>query len=362
MQQNSQSRENKTKIKLDRDGEPIIYNSKKHSKRKVVILILIVVILAIIGYVYFTFFNKKNEEQGLVEMDIEALDNKKVEEVEIDKNLDTDQDKLPDYLEKILRTEINNSDTDGDGYNDLDEIKNGYSPLTAEKFTEEEWEIMKEKIKGEDENLFVEMFEGVVSSSDFTCGTDTIKDIDNNIYNTVQIGEQCWLKENLKVTKNPAGEEIIRYCYNNDPSICETDGGLYDWNTAMNNSTEEGAQGICPSGWHVPKDGEWYVLESGLASGSCDKERIDWGCDQAETKLRLNGSSGFDGILVGYRSPGGDFSHRRSTSTLGRTFFWSSLESEINAWIRDLGAGDSTIYRSDVYGKTFGFSLRCLKD
>jgi len=47
-------------------------------------------------------------------------------------------------------------------------------------------------------------------TDNFVCGTDTVSDIDNNIYNTVQIGEQCWLKENLKVTKNPAGEAIVR--------------------------------------------------------------------------------------------------------------------------------------------------------
>jgi len=361
MEQNNQPNKNNADIKLDGGGEPIDFNPKKNLSQKTVALVLVFVILIIAGSFYY--FYKVNimlpiNDNGPKE-NIETIKDK---EAEVDKNLDADKDGLPDYMEKIIGTDADNSDTDGDGYDDLEEIKNGYDPLSDKKYAEEEWQAVKDKIKAADEGFYNEVFGNTAVNSEFTCGASTVNDIDGNTYNTVQIGSQCWLKENLKVTKNPAGEAITRYCYDNDPSICETDGGLYDWNTAMNNSTQEGAQGICPNGWHVPKDGEWYVLESGLANGSCDKERIDWGCDQAETKLRLNGSSGFDGILVGYRSPGGDFSHRRSMSTLGRTFFWSSLESEINAWIRDLGAGDSTIYRSNVYDKKFGFSVRCFKD
>ena len=195
----------------------------------------------------------------------------------------------------------------------------------------------------------------------FSCGDSTVKDIDNNIYNTVKIGEQCWLKENLKVTKDPEGEKIIRYCYNNDESICKTDGGLYDWNTTMNGLTEEGTQGICPEGWHIPEDGEWHEMENGLAIGDCDAKRSvldhsEWGCDTAGTKLKAGGLSGFEGIFAGYRHPDSSFAVRGANA-----IFWSSTENGRNVWYRNLHSERSTI-RRDAYGKTGSYSVRCLKN
>ncbi|MCK4799516.1 hypothetical protein KAS31_00900 [Candidatus Parcubacteria bacterium] len=195
----------------------------------------------------------------------------------------------------------------------------------------------------------------------FSCGDSTVKDIDNNIYNTVKIGEQCWLKENLKVTKDPEGEKIIRYCYNNDESICKTDGGLYDWNTTMNGSAEESTQGICPEGWHIPEDGEWHEMENGLAIGDCDANRSvldhsEWGCDTAGTKLKAGGLSGFEGIFAGYRHPDSSFAVRGANA-----IFWSSTENGRSAWYRNLHSERSTI-RRDAYGKTGSYSVRCLKN
>ncbi len=185
----------------------------------------------------------------------------------------------------------------------------------------------------------------------FSCGDSIVKDIDGNEYKTVKIGEQCWLKENLKVTKNPQGEPITRYCYDNDPKICETDGGLYDWNTAMNNSTQEGVQGICPDGWHVPKDSEWSewnVLEKG------SEDRV-WDCEPSGTKLASGDSSGFQGVLAGYRYTGGSFIYRG-----GCAFFWSSAGSGTKAWSQGLSSSGAT-YRATA-DKSVGFSVRCLKD
>lgn len=195
----------------------------------------------------------------------------------------------------------------------------------------------------------------------FSCGISTVQDIDGNIYNTVQIGEQCWMKENLKVTKNPQGEKITRYCYDNNKNICETDGGLYNWNTTMNGSTEEGAQGICPNGWHMPRDSEWHEIESSLTMGDCDVDRSvlnhsEWGCDVAGTKLKSGGSSGFEGLFAGYRNPNGSFAVRGANA-----IFWSSTENGYSAWYRNLHQERSTI-RRDAYGKTESYSVRCLKD
>lgn len=214
--------------------------------------------------------------------------------------------------------------------------------------------------------------------SDFSCGDSTVKDIDGNIYNTVKIGEQCWMKENLKVTKNPQGEKIIRYCYDNDENVCETDGGLYDWDTTMNNSTEEGAQGICPDGWHVPKDSEWHILENGLAVGGCLSDRFGASCDMAGTKLKIGGVSGFNGTLAGGRTPvssvkgshnihnfGGDYFNRDEN-----IFLWSSSggmpypgdkNMDPISIYHSISAFKSSIERGRISVR-FSYSLRCLKN
>ncbi|MCB9250264.1 MAG: hypothetical protein H6613_17790 [Ignavibacteriales bacterium] len=86
-------------------------------------------------------------------------------------------------------------------------------------------------------------------------------------YNTVQIGNQCWLKENLDIgtmingsvsqTDNNITE---KYCYNDDISNCNTFGGLYQWNEAMKYSTTEGTKGICPDDWHIPTYADLLIL------------------------------------------------------------------------------------------------------
>jgi len=201
----------------------------------------------------------------------------------------------------------------------------------------------------------------------FPCDIPTIKDIDGNIYNTVKIGSQCWMKENLKVTKNPEGKIIICYCYDNDPNLCEIDGGLYDWNTAMDNSTQEGAQGICPDGWHIPKDSEWHVIENYLTSFNqiCLSEREGWSCEPAGTKLKSEGYSGFEGILAGYRYASdlyadGLFYDRNRIGN-----FWSSTQSSIESdhypWYRHLRSKVTAFGRYTGI-KEYAYSVRCLKD
>ncbi|MFH1048495.1 MAG: FISUMP domain-containing protein [Patescibacteria group bacterium] len=338
---------------------------------------ILVIIVGIGGYYFFT---KDNNFQPISSPAAVLPTAAPV----FDKNLDSDLDGLPDAIEKVLGANINNSDSDDDTFLDLAEIKSGYSPLIAGgagKYTEEEWDNVKGKIKIEDRDFYEREFGMPLAPSQspspeasltpsqapsqaplsFTCGASTVSDIDSNIYNTVQIGEQCWLKENLKVTKNPAGEAITRYCYDDDPKICDTDGGLYDWNTAMNKSTTEGGQGICPNGWHVPKDSEWYALENGLKDNgqTCDAKRSRAGdCATAGTKLSLNGSSGFEGIFTGGSGI--------TVSYIGRgkfTGFLSSTENGdgIDIWTRSLISDKTTVDR-DVVTKVDYISVRCLKD
>ena len=90
---------------------------------------------------------------------------------------------------------------------------------------------------------------------------------DGQIYNTVQIGEQCWMAENLNIGTqiNIISEQtdngvLEKYCYNNDVANCEVYGGLYQWQESMQYSSQQAVQGICPLGWHIPTDEEFIIL------------------------------------------------------------------------------------------------------
>ena len=206
----------------------------------------------------------------------------------------------------------------------------------------------------------IELKSGVVSGDSvklpaaFVCGTDTIQDVDGNIYNTVLIGDQCWMKTNLNVTKDPSGAAITRYCYDDATGCGSHYGGLYTWSTVMNGSTTAGAQGICPTGWHVPTDGEFKTLVEGQATAGC--EGLLGKCSPAGTKLQSGGSSGFEGLLAGFRQTSGTFYTRGANASL-----WSSSVGGSNAWYRDLYSGAAQVGRyNDI--QALGFSVRCLKD
>jgi len=103
---------------------------------------------------------------------------------------------------------------------------------------------------------------------------------------------------------------------------------------------------------------EQYTLENYLATGACDAARSGaWDCDPAGTALKTGGSSGFEGLLAGYRDSSGSFYNLSSG-----TYFWSSLESSVSyAWFRYFFSSYSTVNRYAYY-KNYGFSARCIKD
>ncbi|MBQ7489487.1 MAG: fibrobacter succinogenes major paralogous domain-containing protein, partial [Bacteroidales bacterium] len=110
----------------------------------------------------------------------------------------------------------------------------------------------------------------------FVCGTSTISDYDNNVYNTVQIDGQCWLKENLRTTHYSDGTAVPLgsgysatdgyYLHLEDNASNDaTYGLLYNYKAVMNgassiNAVPSGVQGICPTGWHVPSRAEFENL------------------------------------------------------------------------------------------------------
>lgn len=117
-------------------------------------------------------------------------------------------------------------------------------------------------------------------------GSPTVTDIDGNVYHTVQLGNQCWMKENLRTTRFASGDSILldpnpvymlngygndanpnpyRYAPNNDSSNVLVYGYLYNWSALMHGDSSSydlpsGVQGICPDGWHVPSFYEWNEL------------------------------------------------------------------------------------------------------
>ena len=188
--------------------------------------------------------------------------------------------------------------------------------------------------------------------------SDLLTDIDGYTYAIVKIGDQTWMKQNLKVTHNPGGEAILGYAYNNDTNYIGVYGRLYTWDVAMNHSTVELSQGICPSGWHVPSDNEFKVLEMflGMTQEEADMENV-WRGDSVGTKLIVGGSSGYDARLSGRRSSGSSY------SLLGQfEYMWTSTEYGSYAWRRCLDINSPLCGRWNTFPKSYGFSVRCLKD
>lgn len=206
-------------------------------------------------------------------------------------------------------------------------------------------------------------------------------------YNTVEIGSQCWLKENLNVgtmiSSNSGGQlqtnngVIEKYCYQNNTANCAIYGGLYEWKEAMQYVTTEGAQGICPEGWHIPTDNEIKILEGTVDSqypvGDPVWDNLGWRGLDAGGNLKEEGtthwnppntdatnSSGFTALPAGYRyQPNGTFSSIGNGNQI-----WCSSEYVSNttfSWSRNMTWTTGQISRAFIHKET-GISVRCLKD
>lgn len=180
------------------------------------------------------------------------------------------------------------------------------------------------------------------------------------------IGTQTWAKYNLNVgtmvtgvTEQTNNSILEKYCYDNLESNCTTYGGLYQWDEAMKYVSTPifpaVAQGICPTGSHIPTDAEWKTLEmslSGMLQATADT--TGWRGTDEGTKLKSGGSSGLNMPLAGVRYTDGSFGRLSFSIDL-----WSSSESGANAWYRSVYSGFTSVYR-DTPGKAHGFFVRCL--
>jgi uncharacterized protein (TIGR02145 family)/prepilin-type N-terminal cleavage/methylation domain-containing protein len=215
----------------------------------------------------------------------------------------------------------------------------------------------------------------------FACGDVFTDTRDAQTYGTVDIGGQCWMSENLNVgTMLPSGPDhssdngtIEKWCYDDSTSNCDTYGGLYDWNEMMQYVTTEPNQGICPTGWHIPTDSEWYSLENYLTDGgnTCSSTREGNDCDPAGGALKEAGtthwgaetcgtatcnSSGFTAIPGGIRGYTGGF------SLSSYAFLWSSSDDGSGGHRRRYLTESSSEINRSTYSMGAGYSVRCLKD
>ena len=139
----------------------------------------------------------------------------------------------------------------------------------------------------------------------FTCSTSTITDVDNNIYNTVLIGTQCWTKQNLKVTKYNDGTVIplnnthtsgtvstvwqglttgAYAIYDNQASSgtnATNYGFLYNWYAVTDTKS------ICPAGWGIPTDAEWSTLTTFIGTNPGTKLKKIQPCGQQTQELTI---------------------------------------------------------------------------
>ncbi len=179
-------------------------------------------------------------------------------------------------------------------------------------------------------------------------------------YNTVQIGTQCWLKENLNVgtridvAQNASNNDTIeKYCYDNNETNCDTYGGLYQWNEAIQYDTSPGTRGICPSGWHIPTNAEFETLVSSVNNDGNALKSIGQGTFGGQG----TNTSGFSALLVGFRHFYNYFCNFGDI-----VYFWSTTEnSSFGATSLGLLYNEDYIYVGSS-SKEYGFSIRCVKD
>ncbi len=203
------------------------------------------------------------------------------------------------------------------------------------------------------------------ASSVATCGTSTVTDASGNVYSTVQIGDQCWMAENLRVgtmidglLNQTVNGVIEKHCYNNNPANCITYGGLYQWNEMM----LENGQGICPAGWHVPGNGEWGWLNLLLYGDAAGKMKTTGTLEGGtglwhEPNTAATNSSGFNAVPGGQKDGAGNF------EGLGYAgFFYSTTP-----WWYDFKYFFQLSYNSGEMANSYQYpsysmSVRCLKN
>jgi uncharacterized protein (TIGR02145 family) len=205
--------------------------------------------------------------------------------------------------------------------------------------------------------------------------TDSITDIDGNVYQTIAIGTQWWMTENLKVSRYANGDTIPylkqdedwaaseegAYCYYaNRTNFIDQFGLLYNWYVAADERE------VCPSGWHISTDEDWIILEKYLGMSAAETERMTaWRGSNEGDKLKDhsfggNNSSGFTAFGTGYRDPEGTFKAMGTDND-----YWTSTpydnEGNTEGILHGLLNSKSSVVRN-FHVPGYGFCIRCVRD
>jgi uncharacterized protein (TIGR02145 family) len=179
-------------------------------------------------------------------------------------------------------------------------------------------------------------------------------------YHTIQIGSQCWLRENLDIgtmiigASNQTNNSIIeKYCFNDDTANCTTYGGFYQWDEAMQYSSTTGAKGICPQDWHIPTDSEFTTLSTTVGGDGNALKAIGQGTGGGTG----TNTSGFSALLSGSRYFNGTF-----LGLGGIAYFWCSSGNGISLALYEVLYSSSNGIDQLSATRLYGFSVRCLKN
>ncbi|NQV01956.1 MAG: hypothetical protein HQ542_04885 [Bacteroidia bacterium] len=223
--------------------------------------------------------------------------------------------------------------------------------------------------------LFIFLFGNInlTLAQGWACGDSLIDSRDGRVYTTVQIVDQCWIAENMNIgsfiPSNGPGQLmhddgiIEKYCFNGDTNYCngtngkQKYGAFYEWKEAMQfYAGQPGlpAQGICPDGWHIPSQGEFNTLITFLG-----------GSNIAGGKMKIGGSSGFEGILTGFRCTltGGYLSSPTGGAKI--TYYWTANQANSTySYFYELCQSNSSFGNAaySPFYKSIGNSIRCLRD
>jgi uncharacterized protein (TIGR02145 family) len=208
-------------------------------------------------------------------------------------------------------------------------------------------------------------------------GTPTVTDIDGNVYNTVKIGNQCWMQSNLRTSKYRNGDSINSGLNNNDWNAATTGaygqqnlpGSLEYYGNLYNHYAVSDNRGLCPTGWRVPTIQEWFVLADFLGGQQIAGGKLKQALTQPQVfgwdapNVGATNESGYSAYGAGFRDIIGHY----SLANVG-TFFWSSsiYQGRINAsYAMSLFYSDAvfSLYDYTTYSENRnGFSVRCVRD